>query len=299
MVDKILKCGRILGDYVGSWDKRYKELGKAILSASLCLALMACVASDRSVSEHSETVPENFTTEGKPTKTIETPWGPKEIYDPSQDLEFREALDSVYKRGNATFGDVSRFNGAMSQDPEYLSRHGFPVGLTTSAQPPDVVKLRLARKTQYYDMLRMGCKIIEEVPKQYYGRQHFTKSCLGDQLGRHHLSDCEIDNLVTVTEIQNPDSVEVPNAQIAKGRWQVFGSTESRYDQGTVSSSKAYYTAYASPLNLNGLEYNIQNVFFIGAQSGLSEQESLTLLTLMRCKIWHDDNFFKGNNTGE
>jgi len=27
----------------------------------------------------------DFTTEGKPTKTIETPWGPREIYDPVQD----------------------------------------------------------------------------------------------------------------------------------------------------------------------------------------------------------------------
>lgn len=39
-----------------------------------------------------------FTTEGKPTKTIETPWGPREIYDPTQDEEVRAAFKRIYDK---------------------------------------------------------------------------------------------------------------------------------------------------------------------------------------------------------
>ena len=36
-----------------------------------------------------------FTTEGKPTKTIETPWGQKEIYDPTQDEQVKAAFKKI------------------------------------------------------------------------------------------------------------------------------------------------------------------------------------------------------------
>jgi hypothetical protein len=39
-------------------------------------------------------VPADFSTKGKPTKTIETPWGPREIYDPAQDEEVRAYIYS-------------------------------------------------------------------------------------------------------------------------------------------------------------------------------------------------------------
>lgn len=42
-------------------------------------------------------VPE-FTTEGKPTKTIETPWGPREVFDPTQVPEVREFFALWYKK---------------------------------------------------------------------------------------------------------------------------------------------------------------------------------------------------------
>ena len=40
---------------------------------------------------------QSFTTEGKPTKTIETPWGPREVYDPMQDSEVKQAFRQIMK----------------------------------------------------------------------------------------------------------------------------------------------------------------------------------------------------------
>jgi len=52
--------------------------------------------------------PDSFTTEGKPTKTIETPWGPREVYDPSKDVEVLLAIEEIYNRGDVFYGDVHK-----------------------------------------------------------------------------------------------------------------------------------------------------------------------------------------------
>ena len=39
----------------------------------------------------------DFTIEGKPTKTIETPWGPREVYDALQDEELRVIFDAYIR----------------------------------------------------------------------------------------------------------------------------------------------------------------------------------------------------------
>ena len=43
---------------------------------------------------------EEFTTVGKPTRTIDTPMGPREVYDPAQDLEIQKAFNKFYKDSN-------------------------------------------------------------------------------------------------------------------------------------------------------------------------------------------------------
>ena len=47
----------------------------------------------------------DFTTEGKPTKTIETPWGPREVYDPTQDEAVIEAFKNVYIMGEQAISE--------------------------------------------------------------------------------------------------------------------------------------------------------------------------------------------------
>jgi len=47
--------------------------------------------------------PDSFKTEGKSTKVIETPSGPREIYDPLQDDEVRAAFKWLYEQNNSKF----------------------------------------------------------------------------------------------------------------------------------------------------------------------------------------------------
>jgi len=79
-------------------------------------------------------VPE-FTTEGKPTKTIETPWGQKDIYDPTQDAEIRTYI-------------YSSVNGYI-ESPTFHQRQGIRQ------------TIGMAMLKQHKDLLNNGCKNIK------------------------------------------------------------------------------------------------------------------------------------------
>ena len=49
---------------------------------------------------------EDFTTVGKPTKTIETPWGAREIYDPVQDEEVAKIFSKWYNENSKTYKGI-------------------------------------------------------------------------------------------------------------------------------------------------------------------------------------------------
>ena len=140
--------------------------------------------------------------------------------------------------------------------------------------------------------MRLGCKTIEEVPNQNYGRQYLSNKCSLSNLGSPKLSSCELENIVTNTEIQNPAVVRVPAGDLAKGRWNVLYGREKQIEKYLTRSGQPYYTAYARPISLNGIEYDIQNVFFIGSQSGLTKAENFILLTYIKCRKWHGNRFF-------
>ena len=74
---------------------------------------------------------EEFTTVGKPTKTIETPNGPVEIYDPTQDPEVIEEISSIY-------GNIDTIQ---------------PLDTTLSISS-------LARSIQALELHRKGCQIV-------------------------------------------------------------------------------------------------------------------------------------------
>ena len=274
-------------------------LGAALLGCSNTESLSSQAKIETQAEVLKPTVAEEFTTKGKPTKTIETPWGPREVYDPAKDNVFKIAFEKVFLRGDVTFGDISRFNGTTSNNPEVLSKYDFPKGVTPSVPTQDAITLRLARQTQYYDMMRLGCKVIDEIPNQNYGHQHLSRSCSGERLGRPQLSECELGRTLTVTEVQNPEVVKVPADDRHKGRWYVFHGREKQIGQYLTATDEPFYTAYSRPINLSGVEQNIQNVFFIGPQSGLTTEESYAALTYIGCQQWHDKSFFELKNIGK
>jgi len=97
-----------LGNDVGLIDKPILRAVKAAGFAGLVLGLLGCAAQDvaapdtvdnaQVTTETTTEKPVEFSTIGKPTKTIETPWGPREVYDPAKDKE----IVSRFRNGDYT-----------------------------------------------------------------------------------------------------------------------------------------------------------------------------------------------------
>lgn len=60
---------------------------------------------------------DSFTTVGKPTKTIETVRGPREIYDPLQDRAVFEAFERIYKR---SFAQTNNAETIQASEDDYI-----------------------------------------------------------------------------------------------------------------------------------------------------------------------------------
>ena len=70
------------------------RLNLLLFTALPILTLIGCESASNSTNDDRPTVTvENFTTQGKPTKTVQTPWGDKHVYDPTQDPEIIEAFE--------------------------------------------------------------------------------------------------------------------------------------------------------------------------------------------------------------
>jgi len=87
--------------------------GRSFLAAFAIVAMaLGCTVTESPSSATIETEPrvkdfatilKNFTTVGKPTQTVETPNGPREIYDPTQDEEVRAAFTYIYNQNDPNF----------------------------------------------------------------------------------------------------------------------------------------------------------------------------------------------------
>jgi len=123
-----------------------------------------------------EAVPQNFAIESRPTKTLNTPWGEREVYDPAQDQEVLAAIEKIYKRGDVFFGDVHKVSprGPVKADSLYSVR-----------------LVRHARRIQDLDMARAGCRVIQSVPCQAWTSIIIETPCPDPNFGSPNLSACE------------------------------------------------------------------------------------------------------------
>ena len=102
------------GAHVGTMNTGLKQCARQGLALAACVLLVGCAVQrvedrgrkteDRTAKTAPDKVhipnPDHFTTKGKPTKTIQTPNGPVEIYDPTQDPEVRAAFGRIYDNNN-------------------------------------------------------------------------------------------------------------------------------------------------------------------------------------------------------
>jgi len=125
----------------------------AALVAGGWLTGCASGAPDKASAETKKRTPipslEEFTTVGKPTKTIETPNGPVEIYDPLQDSEVRAAFGRIHDKG---FNSPSEY---------YFFKVGNTADNNSWYLNNDVKLLFKARDKHYKNLVGHSCQKLE------------------------------------------------------------------------------------------------------------------------------------------
>lgn len=163
----------------------------AVLAAmALCAALsgyggdgLAEVVADaraQSQTQAETALPDEFTTEGKPTETISTPSGAREIYDPTQDDVVRAAFKRIYdrnegvvhreySRGHPSLGKARTTMVLRDVKDDYGAQIILPNGEVQQAlhdRTPDaddliVMQALIERRTAYLDL---KCRKVKESP---------------------------------------------------------------------------------------------------------------------------------------
>jgi len=229
---------------------------------------------DTNASSQGKPPASEFTTEGKPTKTIETPWGTREIYDPRQDETFLDAVYEVYENENVTFGDLSRNLGLSTVAPKKLNLLENYV--------------RNARRVHYYDLMRLGCKSIFEFPCDDYGSEWFTQFCPDSisQLGSVNFSKCERENLHTSAEIISQQFVTVEENQ---KKVKIRDLSSFRAHGMDVSKVTLGYYKSKRVCTMEGKTYDVQHVYYIGKYSDYTLDKTKKLLSYASCAQWHQN----------
>ena len=131
-----------------------------------------------------------FTVAGKPTKTIDTPWGPREVYDPTQDPKLREDFKGWYYHPDQI--SYSEYSYGVARK---ISRLNEAKGTSIKERDRSIRFRFYARRLQGLDYARHQC-----MRQTYSGgcREEdfvFKEPCLTDHnLHSEDLSECEKEN---------------------------------------------------------------------------------------------------------
>ena len=165
--------------------RRRIRLDSTFIAALSVLTFIGCESANNTTSDNRPTVTaENFTTQGKPTKTIQTPWGDKQLYDPTQDPEIIEAFEyvkNIHKQygPNEKYDELKRYDILFSQ----------------------------IRNIQYLDMGRLGCQDIRR-PNcndifDNFSKNSIPQNCLKPSFGSPILDTCEVDHTTLISEYED------------------------------------------------------------------------------------------------
>ena len=177
---------------------------------AICLFLMACSSTDAppidvetgtaAVQDNADAFgPDSFTTEDKPTKTIDTPWEAKDVLVKDPTTWPRNIIDKCTSEFCYTFKTPSGVYNL--NDPRGLAdvQSEISTAISNGGRPPSRKVFHEVRK-QKRDMLRAGCKItVDAFCNNNVSRSHPSdeilsaafKACKDDlNFGEYKLSDC-------------------------------------------------------------------------------------------------------------
>ena len=254
-------------------------------------------ALQRSVELPSSSEFPEFTTKGKPTKTVETPWGSKEVYDIKKDPDIKHALEIVYKRNDVTFGDISYYWNQFGPVPANMNS--------------DVEYLRQARLVSQLDFYRLSCQRVELVPCHYWGEFNLGKSPVLENLGSPTLSEAEKDLQVFsehnghiinygqayITEemkdkgrweFKNYDYKPPLSGEVVNQKWKSLNNTQAQTDTQTVVFGSYLPVASLGMCGFDNQDHKVVPHHYIGKVSGFSPEKTLELITEFSCSKWFE-----------
>jgi len=220
----------------------------------------------------------DFTTEGKPTKTIETPWGPREVYDIKKDPNVKRALELAYAPGNITFGDVTQGNNLNITE-------------FNSPKYPETRYLRQAHTASLYDQKRLGCRHVKRLPCSNQPIGYFETPTSLENLGQPSLSLNEIKLLKGATALGRMGVHWITQENMHKGRWDKLYS-EARLvkidgkTQTVVGATGIGECTPADQLSRDGQYLLESDKYFIGKDSNFTFNETLDIITTLSCSKW-------------
>ena len=194
--------------------------------------------------------PDHFTTKGKPTMTVWTPWGERQIYDPAQDPEIRTIFRKWYSENNKTYTQYKQENS-----PEYQV-------------------FNLAAQIHTLDYMRIGCEYRERAfapGKNWYRLKTIKPGCwIEDSLGQSTLSDCEKERLHDGIHIVDDyqSSLEPIRSNIV---------SKNMKDNQKSKTRNPHLSLIKEP--------NQSKI--IGNGSGVSMEKQITLIFQINCRKWN------------
>ena len=229
--------------------------------AALALSLSAgCAAVSQDGSSNSSVasseLSSDFTIDGKPTETIETPWGPREIYDPTQDAVVRRAAQYIYDNNadplfyasyNGFEHDGIRQYGQKEKDPRFQDQDA-------------LISLAVWHKRMAYQDL--GCRrLVEAQCGGFTGR--------GEILSDVQKKDCKATNPNAKCEYRR----RYAQAN-TRGQCQVGGKTAyNRGDHplGTSFFSKSTSVIYLDLSETPDFQTQFENLFVMHCNDWMSK----------------------------
>lgn len=255
--------------------------GGALLFMAGCAGGQAANVQDalaENAAAQSGAEPDSFTTKGKPTKTIETPWGPREIYDPAQDCTLRNILDAAYDRGDVTFSDVT---------------HGYNFGATPPPAYPGLNYAVQAHTTSYLDLKRLGCKVVDRLPCASRPQPYFEAPTGLEDLGTTRISARNSKlwrggaslGRVWVRNIYKEDT--------ETARWSEKDLLPEPIGRDNTGPSDYIYGSYQDTTGCQAHgaspdgKYQVEHGgIYIGNKSDYNKDETFEIVTGLICSVW-------------
>jgi len=153
-------------------DKMWRHSRSLLIGITVSLMTLGCAGElDKPSSEQDDV--SKFTTRGKPTKILETPWGPREVYDPLQDPQINQIFQRWYAQNKYNYADY-----------ETIDPQGYSL-------------LNHAAHIHEADYLKLKCEMRERqftFATSLYYLKKYTGNC-PLEFGKKTLSQCVQDNL--------------------------------------------------------------------------------------------------------